>query len=391
MKNSPLLALTAAACTLPGVAAKAQQISDDFQFGYRYHAYEEDPIGGEQAIGPTLERYDIDVNQFRLVAPISESVELSADYQHEKMSGASPWYTILDGEGNPVQIMSGASIEDQRKDASLALRTVQGAHSAKLSAAVSDEDDYRSQSFAVAYSFESDDKLSTYSIAADVSNDDINAVDAELFTTRPATEQNKRSNSYLVSYARVLNKHTLVNVGVGYSRKTGYLSDPYKMVLVDFNLIGDSRPDSRNARTLSAQLRYFNDSLNGALHTDYRFYDDSWDIRSHTFDVSWYQNVGWGVQLVPSVRVYNQEKAYFYEPFYQTSRDDGFYSTDYRLSEYGAVTLGLKVIKQFDTWSLTASAEKYTSGGKKGLANADVENPALIDFELFTVGANFTF
>ena len=391
MSKNPLLALTAAACALPGIEAGAQQISEDFQFGYRFHAYEEDAISQDQAIGNSFERYDIDVNQFRLVAPISESMQLTADYQHEKMSGASPWYTILDSDGNPVQVMSGASIEDQRKDAALSLKSVTGQHSVSVTAAISDEDDYRSNSYALGYSFESEDKLSTYSVSADVSNDDINAVDADLFPTRPSEQQSKRSNSVLLSYARVVNKSTLVNLSVGYSRKNGYLSDPYKMVLVDFNLIGDTRPDSRNTRTFAAQLRYFSDSLNGSLHADYRFYDDSWDIRSHTVDLSWYQNIGWGVQLIPSVRLYSQDAAFFYENFYQQSRSDGYYSTDYRLSEYGAVTYGLKLIKQFENWSLTASADKYSSGGSKGFADADVENPALIDFELYTLGVNFVF
>lgn len=391
MKNNALIALTAAASALPACQAQADEVADEFQIGYRYYAYDEEAFQTGDTFLPVIDRYDIDVNQFNLIAPLNESTELNANYQQEKMSGASPWYTVLDENGDPVQIMSGASIEDERRDAAVSVKTLLGNDSVVVTLATSDEDDYESRSAAVQYNMESQDRLSIYTFAADLSLDDINAVDADLFLTRPATEQGKRSSSLLFSYSRILNKTTVAKFSAGYSRKTGYLSDPYKLVLIGFDLLGDSRPEARHSRTLAAQVRWFSDDFNGALHADYRFYDDSWDIRSHTFELAWYQNLGWGVQLVPSVRLYNQQEAYFYQVFYQEARPDGFHSTDYRLSEFGAITYGLKLNKAFESWSFTLSAEKYESGGDTGLANADVENPGLLDFELLAIGVNYRF
>lgn len=388
-KNNALLALTAAASALPGV--NAAQISDEFQIGYRYYAYDEEPLDPDNVIGPITDRYDIDVNQFNLIAPLSETMELSVDYQHEKMSGASPWYTIMGPDGKPLQVMSGASIEDTRQDAAMSLTSLHGRHSFVATAAVSKEDDYDSTSFALEYNLETEDKLGTYTLAWDVSNDDIFPVDADIYPTRPQTEQSKHSNSALFAYSHIINKQTLVKFSAGYSRKTGYLSDPYKVVFVDFRLIGDTRPETRYSRTAALQARYFSDSLNGAFHADYRFYDDSWDIQSHTFEFAWYQNIGWGIQLVPSLRLYSQNEAFFYEVFYEQTREDGYYSTDYRLSEYGAITYGLSLNKAFENWSLTVSAERYESGGDKVFADADVENPALLDFTLIAAGFNFRF
>ena len=90
-------------------------------------------------LNPQFERYDIDVNQFRLVAPLSENMQLNVDYQHEKMSGASPWYTFqLPGE-EPKQVMSGASIEDTRTDVAIALKMAFDRNVLTLGAARSDE------------------------------------------------------------------------------------------------------------------------------------------------------------------------------------------------------------------------------------------------------------
>lgn len=389
--NNALLALSAAAACLPALQAKGQQIAEDFQLGVRHHSYKEEALDPGKVLNQQLDRYDIDVNQFRLVAPLSETMELNVDYQHEKMSGASPWYTFqLPGE-EPKQVMSGASIEDTRKDVAVALKMAFDRNVLTLGAARSDEDDYESQAFSIGYAIETEDRLSTWSVSADVSNDDIDPVDAEIFQTRPATTQRKHSNSYLVSYSRIMNKQWLTKIALGMSRKTGYLSDPYKQVFVVSALVADSRPEKRISRTLAVQNRIFIDSVDAALHIDYRFYDDDWDIQSNTFDIAWYQNLGAGFQLVPSIRLYEQSEAFFYKTFYTADRTDGNYSTDYRLSEYGAVTYGLKITKAFENWSLMLSAEKYQSGGDTFLANAESENPALLDFELFSFGIDYRF
>lgn len=94
---------------------------------------------------------------------------------------------------------------------------------------------------------------------------------------------------------------------------------------------------------------------------------------------------------MPSIRLYDQSSAYFYEVFYEQARDDQFHSTDYRLSEYGAITYGLMLNKSFKNWSITVSAEQYQSGADIGLANAENANPGLLNFNLVTVGFNVIF
>ncbi|MCF2948453.1 DUF3570 domain-containing protein [Paraglaciecola aquimarina] len=388
-KNNVLAMLGVAATNLVATQTAAIEVAEEFQFGLRHHSYEEE--GLPESLGGSTDRYDINVNQFSIISPLSEKFDIALTYQHEKMSGASPWYTIMGADEKPVQIMSGASIEDKRTDASAKVRYVLGVSSFALTAAVSDEDDYKSESFGVGYVRESVDKLSTWSFSADVSNDDINPVDADIYTTRPNTEQSKRSTSALISYSHILNKNTLLQVGAGYSKKTGFLSDPYKMVIANLALIGDSRPSRRYAKTLSSRLRYFVDASDSALHFDYRYYHDSWKIKSHTLSFAWYQNLPMNFQLVPSVRLYSQSESFFYDVFYSDVRADGFYSTDYRLSEYGATTYGLKVIKAFDNWSITLSADKYSSGGSTGFASESIENPALLDFKLVSLGFDLHF
>ncbi|NQY64961.1 MAG: DUF3570 domain-containing protein [Alteromonadaceae bacterium] len=320
----------------------------------------------------------------------SDDLSATVNYQTETMSGASPWYTIKDADERVVQVMSGASIEDKRTDLSVNINARQSDKQFGFTVARSDEDDYESLSFAGSYSQDSTDKLSTWTLAADFSNDDLTPVDSGLFSTRPASGS-KHSASMLASYSRILNKTTMVQFGFGYIDKSGFLSDPYKVVFVEGQLIGDNRPDGRTAKTFFSRLRFFSEAANGALHLDYRYYTDNWEIDSHTIDLAWYQNIADDWQLIPSVRLYSQTSSFFYENFYESVRVDGFHSTDYRLSEYGAVTYGLKLEKQLNDWTFNILAEKYHSSGNLGFADADVENPALLDFTLLSFGLNYKF
>lgn len=389
MKSKALEALTAAALTLPALVAQAEDTENKYQIGIKIHSYDEGTLSAEQVLG-SQSRYDIDANQFQLSAKLSDSLSAALDLQTETMSGASPWYTIKNGDGEVVQVMSGASIKDKRRDVSANISYQGKSTLLKTFVAHSDEDDYESLSLGASVSFDFDNKLSTWTLAGDFSNDDIMPVDTDLYSTRPI-EGSKHSSSLLVSYSRILNKSLMMQVSAGYISKSGLLSDPYKVVFVDNSLLGDSRPNTRKATTIATQLRYYVQSANGALHADYRFYDDDWQVTSHTIDLAWYQNLPYDIQLVPSIRLYSQSDSYFYQVYYDQTRPDNFYSTDYRLSEYGAITLGLKIEKQFDDLLINLQAQEYSSGSDKVIASSDSDNPALLDFSLVSIGLSYRF
>lgn len=391
MKNNvknTLTLLAAAASNVIATQAVGAEVTDKVQVGIRHHNYEEEK--SKDFTGEDKPRYEIKVNQFSLLAPLSEEFEVSLSYQYEKMSGASPWYTFLSND-KPVQVMSGASIFDKRKDITAGVRYAKELNSLSVGTAISKEDDYESRSYVVSYETESKTKLDTYSISADFSNDKINAVDFELYTTRPDSEERKHSSSILFAYSRVLSPDAIAQFSLGVSRKSGFLSDPYKIVLANFSLLPDSRPDKRIGKTAAFRYRHFVNFLDAAFHLDYRYYKDTWDIKSHTLEVAWYQNLPYEIQLIPSIRAYSQSSAYFYESFYSQGRDDGLYSTDYRLSEYGAFTYGLTLSKVIGNFKFSLNTEKYVSGGDYFVSNESFDNPGLVDFSLVSFGVDFQF
>jgi hypothetical protein len=389
-----LLLLSTAAIALPAIEAEAATVAESPEIGVRYHSYQEKSIDNNlvRSDQTSLERYTIDVNQFMLIVPLSDSFDVNVNYQHETLSGASPWYTTKNENGEVIQVMSGATISEQRDDFSIKVRHVTGSTSTGFTYAQSTENDYDSESVGLDFSYESEDKLTTYSISGGFSDDVITPTDTENYELRPI-EEFKESWSIYTGLSQIINKDLIVGFGVSYTNKEGYLSDPYKQVSTPAPLgfIGDSRPDERNAYTFSARARQYINPINGALHIDYRYFSDDWEIESQTINLAWYQNITTNVQLVPFVRLYTQSAAFYYEPFYDEHRQDGYYSTDYRLSAYGAVTLGMKLNVAFEHWSFTVSYEDYRSNNKWGTDYSQVANPGLVNFSLFDVGMNYKF
>jgi hypothetical protein len=116
---------------------------------------------------------------------------------------------------------------------------------------------------------------------------------------------------------------------------------------------------------------------------------DDWGINSHTFDLAWYQSLPFGFQIVPSFRYYSQSQADFYEVFYEDFTSDGLYSSDYRLSPYGAISYRLKLTYTVEDLfgpvdvEAAVSYERYEASGSFAFQRVDVENPGLVAFRLY--------
>lgn len=386
--NQALLALTGTALTLPGIAAKAASgpVSES-QVDYRYSKYSEDDIASSKTSNADRQRYEIDTHQFRLVRPWGDEYEMSVDFVYETMSGASPWFITPGANGQAIQVMSGATIDETRVDALASLRRYYESESYGVSVGLSDEDDYQSINLALEGQWDFDKQQRSFSAGIGYSDDDLQPTDGGS-TQFPNRISNAAKDSVTVfgGVTQIIDAQTTVQSSISFAKHDGYLSDPYKLAFVNGNTTNDSRPNGREQFAWLTRFRHYFSNLRAALHLDYRYHEDDWDVVSHTAEAAWYQNIGEGWQVTPSVRFYSQSQAYFYAPFYAQARSDGFASSDYRLSPYGALSFKFKVSKSFAGWQLSMSWEQYDSSADHALDSVDVENPGLVDFNLLSFG-----
>ena len=176
---------------------------------------------------------------------------------------------------------------------------------------------------------------------------------------------------------QVLSRNSTFSTGLTYSYNSGFLENPYKLVMfafcgstghdwriaVDPSLQRTGKP-SRPAQAMDlerALVALLSRARMARLHLDYRFSNDDWGITSHTFEATWSQPIGDSWLITPRIRYYSQEAADFYRPYFifdeaaptdETTGGLDFsalpvqrYSSDHRLSGFGALSGGLTVRK----------------------------------------------
>ncbi len=395
-----LSALTASAMALPGLAGTAAADSpvEETTVDFDYSFYKEDKLRPKKtSFGVERDRMEIHSYKFRVSTPLLERSDLDVAGGYETMSGASPWFILPDINGRPSQVMSEATIDDERGDLQLTGNYYFDTGKASLSSGFSIENDYWSVNFGLSGEKSFNDKNTTLSLGTGVSIDYINPTDSTQFNR--VKDEDKQSYTVYGAISQILTRHSTIQSTVTYTRSEGFLSDPYKRAFIvnpgDFER--DSRPDDRDQVTWLNRYRHHISRVDGTLHLDYRLYWDSWSMTSHTFDIAWYQSLPFGFQLVPSFRYYSQSSTDFYEVFYDTPRSNGLYSSDYRLSPYGAFSYRLKAIftaeDVYNHWDFEAalSWERYESSAGLAFQSVGVENPGLVSFNVWAARLTFEF
>ena len=348
------------------------------EVGLRYTHYSEDSIDQDAVIFGATDRYDIDVTQLWIEAPLGASWSVALDVQNDYQTGASPWFVGAQQNGEPGVIMSGASIQDNRVEVGVTTRYFWADGNAGFAVSHSDEDDYEATALAFDASWNTAEDARTWSTSFSSSSDKLNPTQGVIPVF--ITEEDLDTQSGYFGVSQILSRTAIARIGLSYTLSEGYLSDPYKF--------RDQRPDTHERLSLSAGYRRFLINADASLQVDYRYYADSWGTDSHTVELAWAQNLPRSL-LTPYVRYYTQREADFFSVIADTEAPH--YADDYRLSSYGAVTLGARwAVALGESWTLELEAERYMTDADWGVFDGDAA-PALVDFWRGTVGITWRF
>lgn len=191
-------------------------------------------------------------------------------------------------------------------------------------------------------------------------------------------DESKTVTDLLVGVTQALGPRTIGEVNYSFSRSSGYLTDPYKMLSVVDPVTGDpvtgpgipflyrfeSRPESRTKHSLFAQLRHR--IGRPILNASYRFMTDDWGVDSHTVEFQWRQPLGAAWYVQPHLRYYTQSAADFWRPYLEDGDPlPDHASADYRLGELDDYTLGFKLgWPHGDGHEWSARLEYYRQSGR---------------------------
>lgn len=244
------------------------------------------------------------------------------------------------------------------------------------------ETDYQSSGISTKISTDLMHRLVTVTIGAGVDRDSVFPVGG---TPDPLSNgvivshdsNPKNTTSLLFGVSRILSRQWMISATASRASESGYLTEPYKIVSV-MNAVGvpvsslnESRPDTRDrSSVLLGSVYHFSQDV---LYTSYRYYWDTWNVRSHTLDVKYRYQVGTDTYLEPLVRLYTQNAASFYTAgLIQGHPLPQYASSDYRLGDLRTVTFGGTFGWRFDRYpgDWTVRAELIEQRGNSSPPNA---------------------
>lgn len=121
--------------------------------------------------------------------------------------------------------------------------------------------------------------------------------------------------------SQILSKNLIGQLDFTWINIDGYMLDGYQVVRIlngsTFRVLEPVTPDKRVRRAFGSRMNY-GVTKNSTLEFGYRYYWDSWDITSHTFEAGYKSHISENVNLMVDFRQYLQTKAYFFKPVYLT-------------------------------------------------------------------------
>jgi hypothetical protein len=223
----------------------------------------------------------------------------------------------------------------------------------KISLSYSEEKDYLSKGITLGAVFDLNKKNTTIAPSVTYFDDLVRP-------TNGKPDRGKTAVDSALEISQIVNSWNVASVGFAYNDSHGYLTDPYKQVLVGTSAVDESRPDTRVGSAVQAGWRTKPFDQH-ALDLIGRYYWDSWGIESETFAAKTLSELGesWIIELF--FRYYNQNAADFWAATFAAGNNDRYRSSDLRLSPFHATTVGLTgIYKISDTWWVEGSVARYT-------------------------------
>ena len=339
-------------------------------------------VQAENYVNVEFLQYDESDSRVSVSAPsISMSYDIGTDYNikadfvHDAVSGATPSWKSDTASGASAKGDSNGDYSygkqefDEARNAGSVLLTTRFDNRDELYTGVdfSRESDFDSKTISAEYMHYSDSSHNQ-SITAGASYTYNEILSYDYYDTGSGASQKKTSTTINAELGlnQVLDAKSSVKVSGFVLSDDGYLTNAHASVIRNYKDINkrkqtsENRPDTRLGYGADIKyIRLLTDNL--SYQVDYRFYDDDWDISSHTINNDIYYKATDKLTLGAGVRYYTQTEAKFYNSLKDFFTNEEFASSDERLSDFDALTYKANVNYKFsDKISVNLGGEFYT-------------------------------
>lgn len=340
-------------------------------------------------------RVQVDAHYAQVESSLSAKTKLRVIGLIDTIAGATPsGQPLADGE---TQVPL-STLTDRREAGQLEISHSFGRINLVAGYADSRESDYLSKVWSLNTQTNFNEKNTTLLLGYASADDEISAA----FFDQPRF---KTTDDMIIGITQLLSPRTTLTANLSYGRADGYLSDPYKIVAKNTEVLPgffldltfpEKRPELKTKWVGYVSANHAVESLNASLEASYRWLDDSWGTTSQTLEFAWFQRLGERLVLRPAVRFYQQSAADFYYPNLNSTTIDPqpvatgrspYFSSDYRLSKMRTWMVGINA-----SWELTphcrldTTLERYLMQGRDETTSAS----AYADANVISIGLHYS-
>jgi hypothetical protein len=316
-------------CLLASSAIQAAVLPED-RADIMFHSYDG---GGVTIDGPSL----------LVRKDFASTVSVSANYYVDNVSSAS-----IDVEA------SGASrYTEQRNEYSVSADYLYDKAIISAGFTNSEEDDYEANTFYVGISQDFFGDLSTFTMSYAQGDDTV------MQNGNDNLEEAVDRQNFRFGLSQIATANLILTLNYETVTDEGYLNNPYRSYrFADPNNAGsyvtetEVYPRTRTSDAVAFGGRYFL-PYRAAVHGNYRYFTDDWEIESHTYSLGYTHPFKQHWIFDVSYRYYEQTGAYFYSDLhgFQSVDEKDFRARDKELSDFSSQTLGLGVSYEFQIGS----------------------------------------
>lgn len=210
----------------------------------------------------------------------------------------------------------------------------------------SQEVDYASNAAIATLSQELFEKNTTLTLRGQYNADLV----GKITDTGELVNQRKKLLTGVASISQLLTPNTVMDLNYDMVYSWGFQSDPYRQVKV-FDLNGASsqtdelHPARRTRHAGTVRLSQMISPIRASLIGSYRYYFDTWKVKSHTGELKLNKYIVNDLILGVDYRYYVQSSAYFYKEKYagQEYLGDAFRTADYKLKAFTSNNFGFSL------------------------------------------------
>jgi len=256
-------------------------------------------------------------------------------------------YTSASSDKIDPYTISSASTSDVRVYPSIAysITNDEKRTSYSIVGSVSTEYDYLSKGIGVGWNKLSKDKNREFAVKTQAFLDTWSVIlPIELRSTNRRDKKEPR-NSYSTSFtlSQIVSKRMQLLLLTDFAYQSGQLATLYHRTYFNNGSHQiENLPDQRFKFPVALRLHYFaGDRF--IFRSYYRYYQDSWGLQAHTFDIETPIKLTPFISLSPFYRYYTQQGVKYFAPYQEHSLDEVYYTSDYDLSTLSSQLMGMGI------------------------------------------------